>query len=109
MSGQQFGETSSMSISESAYNQWRNFVVHGFVNYDRVFGEHHVDAMLMGGYEEYNVSSTDLPYKDIVSGGRLTYSYDKRYVAEFPLLTRATIIMHAENVLDFFRPDRWGM
>ena len=83
MSGQQFGETSSMSISESAYNQWRNFVVHGFVNYDRVFGEHHVDAMLMGGYEEYNVSSTDLPYKDIVSGGRLTYSYDKRYVAEF--------------------------
>ncbi len=29
------------------------------------------------------VSSTDLPYKDIVSGGRLTYSYDKRYVAEF--------------------------
>ena len=53
MSGQQFGETSSMSISESAYNQWRNFVVHGFVNYDRVFGEHHVDAMLMGGYEEY--------------------------------------------------------
>ena len=83
MFGQQFGETSSMSISESAYNQWRNFVVHGFVNYDRVFGEHHVDAMLMGGYEEYNVSSTDLPYKDIVSGGRLTYSYDKRYVAEF--------------------------
>ena len=83
MSGERFGEPSSMSISESAYNQWRNFVVHGFLNYDRTFGVHHVDAMLMGGYEEYNESSTDLPYKDIVSGGRLTYSFDKRYVAEF--------------------------
>ena len=83
LSGQSFGEVSAMSISESAYNQWRNFVVHGFLNYDRTFGAHHVDAMLMGGYEEYNVSTTDLPYKDIVSGGRLTYSYDKRYVGEF--------------------------
>ena len=72
-----------MSISESAYNQWRNFVAYGFLNYDRTFGAHHVDAMLMGGYEEYNVSTTDLPYKDVVSGGRLTYSYDKRYVGEF--------------------------
>lgn len=83
LSGQSFGEVSAMSISESAYNQWRNFVAYGFLNYDRTFGAHHVDAMLMGGYEEYNVSTTDLPYKDIVSGGRLTYSYDKRYVGEF--------------------------
>lgn len=109
MSGQQFGETSSMSISESAYNQWRNFVVHGFVDYDRVFGEHHVDAMLMGGYEEYNVSSTDLPYKDIVSGGRLTYSYDKRYVAEFSFAYSGNDNYARGKRFGFFRPDRWGM
>lgn len=82
MNGTQFGETISLEFNESPYNQWRNYVFHGFLTYNRQFGVHHVDALLMTGYEEYSVSSVDLAYKDIVSGGRLTYSLDKRYVGE---------------------------
>lgn len=68
-----------------------------------------MDAMLMGGYEEYNVSSTDLSYKDIVSGGRLTYSYDKRYVAEFSFAYSGNDNYARGKRFGFFRPDRWGM
>ena len=78
------GENTSMSINENTTNQWRNTVFHGFLNYDCTFDQrHHVNVMLMGGYEEYSVSSISLPFKDVVSGGRATYSFDKRYIAEF--------------------------
>lgn len=82
VNGSRFGEMVSLDINESPYNQWRNYVFHGFLTYDRQFGNHHVDALLMTGYEEYSISSVDLPFKDIVSGGRLTYSFDKRYIGE---------------------------
>lgn len=84
ISGQPFGEIKSISIDEKTYRQWRNLVFQGFLNYDRTFNsQHHVNAMLMGANEEYSVSSVQLPYKDIVFGGRFTYSFDKRYIGEF--------------------------
>lgn len=83
INGRSYGENSSMTITETAYSQWRNYIFQGFLNYDRTFGKHHLNALWMAAYEERSVSSTDLPFKDVASGGRLTYSFDQRYIGEF--------------------------
>ena len=109
MNGQAWGENTSMTIDEKNYNQWRNLVFQGFLNYDRLFNEkHHVNAMLMTGYEEASVSSTDLPFKDIASGGRFTYSFDKRYIGEFSFAYSGTDNFAPGNRFGFFPAGSLG-
>lgn len=54
----------------------------GAVTYNRDFGKHYVDAMML-----YNQRTSDtgekLPYRNQGLAGRFSYSYDNRYVAEF--------------------------
>lgn len=80
----EYGENTSLGGDESSSYQWRNLAVNGAINYDRVFaGKHYVNAMMNINYDDYTVSGTTLPFKNLGFGGRFSYSYDKRYVAEF--------------------------
>ena len=78
-----FGQNTSLSGDESASDQSRNYALQGFLNYNRDFGLHGIDAMFMSSYDEYSLSNTSLPYKNLNFGGRITYSFSKRYIAEF--------------------------
>jgi TonB-linked SusC/RagA family outer membrane protein len=87
------GKEESLSADEKPALQWRNQVLQGFLNYDRTFGAHAVNLLLMGSFDEqtqtnnyiWNVpdNNTPLPYKSAGLGGRFTYSFDRRYIGEF--------------------------
>ncbi len=54
----------------------------GALSYSREFGKHYVDAMLL--YNQRNYDTGDkLPNRNQGLAGRFSYSYDRRYVAEF--------------------------
>lgn len=79
----QFGLDSSLEGDEGNSYQWRNMAVQGFLNYDRNFGRHDVSGLVVANYDDYTVTGGTLPYKNIGLGGRFTYAYDRRYIAEF--------------------------
>lgn len=88
--GTKYGDDTSLSGNEKNSYQWRNYVLQGFLNYDRVWGIHGMNAMLMASYDDYTQTnnfggsnSSVLPYKNAGMGGRLTYTLDKRYIGEF--------------------------
>ena len=54
----------------------------GAVSYSREFGKHYVDAMLLYNQRSYDTGEK-LPYRNQGFAGRFSYSYDRRYVAEF--------------------------
>ncbi|SIN68870.1 SusC/RagA family TonB-linked outer membrane protein [Chitinophaga niabensis] len=77
-----FGQKTSLAGDESRSDQWRNYALQGFLNYDRSFGIHNISAMLMYNQDSYSISGNNLPYKHINGGARITYAYDERYIAE---------------------------
>jgi TonB-linked SusC/RagA family outer membrane protein len=87
----QYGLNTSLGGNEGNSYQWRNTVFQGFLNYERTFGIHGINAMIMANYDDYTESNnygdtganTILPYKNVGMAGRFTYSFDKRYVGEF--------------------------
>ncbi len=84
-----FGQKTSLAGNEDNSDQWRNFVVQGFLNYDRTFGKNAVSALMMYNFDSYtNVDNTTtstnaLPFKHLGLGGRLTYANNNKYIAEF--------------------------
>ena len=57
------------------------------VNYNRNFGRHALTGMILGNRREYvdltaDVMLNNLPYRRQGLAGRITYSYDNRYLAE---------------------------
>lgn len=61
----------------------RRLYVELAANYDRTFAEKHVvGAMLMVNRSNYD-NGDKLPYRNQGMAGRVSYSYDKRYVGEF--------------------------
>ncbi|GEP97044.1 SusC/RagA family TonB-linked outer membrane protein [Chitinophaga cymbidii] len=77
-----FGQKTSLAGDESRSDQWRNYALQGFLNYDRSFGVHNVSAMLMYNQDSYNITGGNLPYKHVNGGARVTYAYDERYIGE---------------------------
>lgn len=67
----------------------RRIYLQAMINYDRTFGgKHNVNAMLLYNQDQYNVNNpsdliASLPQRKQGLAGRLTYSYDYRYLAEF--------------------------
>ena len=79
-----YGQNTSLAGDESSSSQWRDYSLQASLNYNRTFnGLHNIDAIYLGSYNDYVVTGTDLSYKNIAMGGRVTYSYDKRYIGEF--------------------------
>ena len=79
-----FGENTELTGDEKTANQWRNIVVNAFIDYDRIFnGRHYLKAMLRYDYDEYTVTGETLPFMNLGFGGLVSYSFDRRYIAEF--------------------------
>lgn len=79
-----YGQNTSLAGDKSSSSQWRDYSLQASLNYNRTFnGLHNIDAIYLGSYNDYVVTGTDLSYKNIAMGGRVTYSYDKRYIGEF--------------------------
>lgn len=77
-----FGQKTSLTGDEGRSDQWRNYAMQGFLNYDRTFGVHNISAMLMYNQDSYSVTGDGMPFKHINGGARVTYAYDERYIAE---------------------------
>ncbi len=78
----------TLSTSSSSTGD-RRIYLQAMINYDRTFGsKHNVNAMLLYNQDQYNVNNpgdliASLPQRKQGLAGRLTYSYDYRYLAEF--------------------------
>lgn len=78
----------TLSTSSSSTGD-RRIYLQAMINYDRTFGsKHNVSAMLLYNQDQYNVNNPEdliasLPQRKQGLAGRLTYSYDYRYLAEF--------------------------
>ena len=99
----QYGEDTALSGNESSSWQWRNIVADAALNYSRVFGgRHHVSGMMKFDYDEYTVTGTTLPFKNLGFGGRFSYSFDRRYIAEFTFGYRGNDNFPAGSRYGFF-------
>jgi TonB-linked SusC/RagA family outer membrane protein len=78
-----YGENTSLTAEEKASGQTRVFAIQSFIKYDNTFGLHGLNGLLMSNYDEYTAWDITLPHRNAGLGGRLTYSYDKKYIAEF--------------------------
>lgn len=111
--GPAIGQLTSLVGTEEALDQYRNLIVQGFLNYQRTFGRSDVSAMLMVNTDNVTVfrsagdpaaptaNSTD-PYKHNSAGGRLTYAYNNRYIAEFSAAYMGSDIFPADKRYGFF-------
>ncbi|NEW84187.1 MAG: SusC/RagA family TonB-linked outer membrane protein [Mariniphaga sp.] len=77
-----YGLDNSLVGAEGSSDQNRNLVYQAFVNYDRTFGIHAVNGVLMYNADEYVISGNSEPVKHINFSGRATYSYDQKYIGE---------------------------
>ncbi|CAL1516338.1 TonB-dependent receptor [Chitinophaga sp. MM2321] len=80
-----FGQETSLTGDESQSDQWRNYALQGFLDYNRSFGQHDISTMLMYNQDVYEISGNNLPYKHINAGGRFTYANSRKYIAELSL------------------------
>jgi len=109
-----FGQKTTLAATEETLDQYRNFIIQSFLNYKRTFGKSDINAMAMANMDnvtlfhpEGNVSSaptalsTD-PYKHNNFAGRLTYTYDDRFIAEFSGAYMGTEIFDPANRYGFF-------
>jgi TonB-linked SusC/RagA family outer membrane protein len=82
------GKNTSLNGGEGGGDQWRQFALQSIISYKRTFGQHYFDGILMVGSDNYlnrvgSVSTINsFPYKHNNVGGRLTYAYNNKYVAE---------------------------
>lgn len=78
-----FGDNTSLSADESTGDKWRNFAFQGGLYYNQTFGKHTVDGMLNYLLDTYTEGGNNIAYKHLGGNGRLTYTYNKRYIGEF--------------------------
>lgn len=104
-----YGQNTSLAGDESSSSQWRDYSLQASLNYNRTFnGLHNIDAIYLGSYNDYVVTGTDLSYKNIAMGGRVTYSYDKRYIGEFSFGYNGTENFPKEHRFGFFPAGSLG-
>lgn len=95
------GQETTLVSNEGMLNQWRNTTVQAYLNYDRTFGIHKVNAMLMLNEESYSVAGTAIPFKYSGVGARFTYANHEKYIGEFSFAYNGS-----EN---FPKDKRWGL
>ncbi len=103
----QVGSEQTTTLSTSGGNSGdRRIYMQAMLNYDRVFGgKHNVGAMLLYSQDQYNTNTPGslfdaLPQRKQGFAGRLTYSYDYRYMLE------ANFGYNGSE--SFARKHRWG-
>lgn len=72
----------TMSFSKGVASQY-NVNLQTSLNYARVFGEkHRVGGLLLAQRDYWETSGGEIPYNVLGIAGRVTYSYDDRYLGE---------------------------
>lgn len=67
------------------YDSRYNINMQASVNYLNSFGKHTVGALVLGQRDYWEKPSGEIPFNVIGLSGRVTYDYDKRYLAEVNL------------------------
>ncbi|MFT3702911.1 MAG: TonB-dependent receptor [Agriterribacter sp.] len=75
---------SFLNISKG-YDSRYNVNLQASINYQNSFGKHTVGAFVLGQRDYWESTSGEIPYNVIGLSGRVTYDYDKRYLAEINL------------------------
>jgi TonB-linked SusC/RagA family outer membrane protein len=76
------GTETDFAIDESANDQWNRTNVQVSINYDRQFGEHALNAMLLYHQDVLQVSGNNVPYANQSVMGRIHYGLRSKYFAE---------------------------
>lgn len=96
-----FGQNTSLSSDEGMLKQWQNFTIQSYLNYDRTFDKHKINAMMMFNFETNSMAGLLFPHKYLGFGGRFTYANQEKYIAE---------VSFAYNATENFPPNnRWGL
>lgn len=71
-------------LSTESSGEWGNKATYleGNITYDRTFGKHAVNGMLLYNQRDYNDGSV-VPYRRMGLAGRASYTFDNKYIAEF--------------------------
>lgn len=77
--------SSSLTSSESTFDQFRNFTFQSSLNYNRTFGYHMINAQLRYDLNNYTLAGQGLPFKHVGAGGRFTYTNREKYIGEFTI------------------------
>lgn len=96
-----YGQKTSLVGDESRSDQWRNYALQAFVNYQKKWKENEINALLMGNSDNYTISGDNLPYKHVSWGSRITFANQQKYIAEL-----AVSYMGSEN---FPKGKRFGL
>jgi TonB-linked SusC/RagA family outer membrane protein len=91
----------------------RKFYTEGALNYDRAFGKHRVGALaLFYSSDKSNTLAGDfinsIPERSLGAAGRVAYSYDDRYFAEFNFGYNGSELFAPENRFGFFPAMGFG-
>lgn len=77
-----FGENTTATVNDGQNSQWRRTNALFNITYDRSFGLHALNAMLQYQQDVYTISGNNVPYAHQGIGGRFSYTYDQKYIAE---------------------------
>ncbi len=99
----QYGTDEPLTAEEGFRSDWgRTNLRFGF-DYSRRFGERHgLDAMVQLVTDHYEISSSRDKENYINTGGRVTYDYNRRYIAEFSAAYQGTNNFPSGSRFGFF-------
>jgi TonB-linked SusC/RagA family outer membrane protein len=103
-----FGQKTSLSGNESNSDQWRNIAFQSSLNYNRTFGKNAFQAVAIYNYDSYTESDNSttavgsLPFEHLSVGGRMTYAFNQKYVAEVSGSYMGSEIFAKANRFGFF-------
>lgn len=78
-----FGENTTAAVNDGQNNQWNRTNTLFHVTYDRTFGAHALNALLQYQQDVYTISGNNVPFAHQGLGGRFSYAFDQKYIAEF--------------------------
>jgi TonB-linked SusC/RagA family outer membrane protein len=106
---EELGNKGTLTVDEGSYNEWRNVSVQAFLNYNRKFGVHDLEAVAVYTYEDeyYPFDLNHRPgqlqnYRHEGFSSRLNYTLNGRYIAEASLGIQATEIFAKEKRTGYF-------
>ena len=96
-----FGTNTSVTIDNGGFERWRTISSRVALSYDRTFGQHSVDALVLGDMEQHELYNELFPFKHVRLAGRLGYAYKGRYIGK--------VSWAYEGSNDFPKGKRFGL
>lgn len=97
----QFGENTSLVVSDNQSDQWSSSSIRTFLSYVNSFGNSDINAVVLFNSSQFSLNDGSLPHYDKGVFGRFTYANRKKYIGE---------VSFGYNATDNFPSDsRWGL